>query len=179
LRPNGVCSRKAAADKMGHTRHDTMRKIDDLLDEYGASHVNVVNKAIHWICVPPIVWAAVALLWSIPFPWKIGSGIVPLNWAVIFLLAAQVYYFRLSRRLGMGLMLYNLVMLWLTAEIEKHAPWALWQVALAVFVPAWIGQFIGHMIEGKRPSFFKDLQFLLIGPAWLMTFVYRKVNLEY
>ena len=42
-----------------------------------------------------------------------------------------------------------------------------------VFVLAWIGQFIGHLIEGKRPSFFKDLQFLLIGPAWLMAFVYR------
>jgi uncharacterized membrane protein YGL010W len=153
-----------------------MRKIDQLLNEYGESHENRLNKLIHWICVPVIVWTVVALIWSIPFPWKIGSGIVPVNWAVIALVLTQVYYFSLSRRLGMGLLLYNLAMLWLTAVIEQASPWPLWQVALAVFVLAWIGQFIGHIFEGKRPSFFKDVQFLLIGPAWLMSFVYRKIG---
>jgi uncharacterized membrane protein YGL010W len=156
-----------------------MRKIDLLLNEYGESHENRLNKLIHWICVPVIVWTVVALIWSIPFPWKIGSGIVPVNWAVVALVLAQVYYFSLSRRLGMGLLLYNLAMLWLTAVIEQASPWPLWQVALAVFVLAWIGQFIGHIFEGKRPSFFKDVQFLLIGPAWLMSFVYRKIGYEY
>ena len=67
-----------------------MRKIDSLLNEYGDSHRNRLNKLIHWICVPPIVWTVVALLWSIPFPWRIGSGIVPLNWAVIALLFGGV-----------------------------------------------------------------------------------------
>jgi uncharacterized membrane protein YGL010W len=156
-----------------------MRKIDLLLNEYGESHENRLNKLIHWICVPVIVWTVVALIWSIPFPWKIGSGIIPVNWAVIALVLAQVYYFSLSRRLGMGLLLYNLAMLWLTAVIEQASPWPLWQVALAVFVLAWIGQFIGHVFEGKRPSFFKDVQFLLIGPAWLMSFVYRKIGYPY
>ena len=94
-----------------------MQTIESLLDEYGESHVNRANKIIHWICVPVIVWTVVALLWSIPFPLDIGSGIVPLNWAVVALILAQIYYFRLSRRLGMGLMLYNLLMLWLTAII--------------------------------------------------------------
>ncbi len=156
-----------------------MRKIDLLLDEYGESHENRLNKLIHWICVPVIVWTVVALIWSIPFPWKFGSGIVPVNWAVIALVLAQVYYFSLSRRLGMGLLLYNLAMLWLTATIEQASPWPLWQVALAVFVLAWIGQFIGHIFEGKRPSFFKDVQFLLIGPAWLMSFVFKKIGYPY
>jgi uncharacterized membrane protein YGL010W len=156
-----------------------MSQLESLLDEYGESHRNRVNKALHWVCVPLIVWAVIALLWSLPFPWKIGSGIVPLNWAVTALLAAQVYYFALSRRLGSGLMLCNLLLLWLTAVLEDLSPWPLWQVALPVFVLAWIGQFIGHMAEGKRPSFFKDLQFLLIGPAWLLAFLYRRFGLAY
>ena len=156
-----------------------MRTIDVLLDEYGDSHQNVTNKIIHWICVPVIVWTVVALLWSIPFPFEVGSGIVPLNWAVVALVLAQIYYFRLSRRLGLGLLLYNLLMLWITSMVEQASPWPLWLVAAAVFVLAWIGQFIGHVFEGKRPSFFKDLQFLLIGPAWLMSFVYRKLGYRY
>ena len=103
-----------------------MRAIDLLLDEYGESHRNPLNKLIHWICVPVIVWTVVALLWAIPFPFDVGSGIVPLNWAVVALVLAQIYYFRLSRQLGMGLLLYNLLMLWLTAGVEKWAPWPLW-----------------------------------------------------
>ena len=156
-----------------------MKTVNELLDEYGDSHENKTNKIIHWICVPVIVWTVVALLWSIPFPLDIGSGIVKLNWAVVALVLAQIYYFKLSRRLGMGLLLYNLAMLWLTAIIEQASPWPLWQVAVVVFVLAWIGQFIGHIYEGKRPSFFKDLQFLLIGPAWLLSWVYKRLGLEY
>ena len=156
-----------------------MRRIDALLAEYGESHQHPVNEAVHWICVPLIAWSVVALLWSLPFPWGIGSGIVPLNWAVVALALAQVYYFRLSRRLGMGLMLLSLSLLWLTAEVADHAPWPLWQVGIAVFLLAWVGQFVGPLVEGNGPSFFKDLQFLLVGPAWLLAFVYRRAGLPF
>ena len=46
-----------------------------------------------------------------------------------------------------------------------------------LFVLAWVGQFIGHKIEGKKPSFFEDLQFLLVGPVWLLRFVYERMGL--
>jgi len=52
-------------------------------------------------------------------------------------------------------------------------------VSLGIFVIAWIGQFIGHKIEGKKPSFLEDLQFLLIGPAWLLHFIYKKLGIVY
>lgn len=155
-----------------------MKRIDELLLKYGESHQNPVNKLIHWVCVPAIVWTVVALLWSIPFP-ELGLQLpVPLNWATLTLLAVQVYYFRLSLTLGAGLLAYNAAMIWLSFWVQNNVSWPLWQVALLVFVVAWIGQFIGHIIEGKRPSFFQDLQFLLIGPAWLMAFVFRAVGLK-
>ena len=156
-----------------------MRKIDQLLDEYGESHQNIFNKIIHWIAVPAIVWTIIALLWSIPFPFNVGIDLVPVNWASLFLLLAQIYWFRLSISLGLGLLLYNLLMIQLTVLVPQITSWPLWQLALIVFVAAWILQFIGHAIEGKRPSFFRDVQFLLIGPAWLMAFVYRTLGLRY
>ena len=156
-----------------------MSRLDELLDEYGQSHRNRVNKLIHWICVPVILWTVIALLWSIPFPLSVDTGGVPLNWATIVLLLAQIYYFSLSMKLGLGLLLYNVFMVQLTALVDETGAWPLWQIALALFVLAWIGQFIGHHIEGKKPSFFKDLQFLLIGPAWLMAHLYRAVGLSY
>jgi len=125
------------------------------------------------------VWTVIALLWAAPFPAGLQSELVPINWATIGILLAQVYYFRLSFRLGLGVLLFNMLLLWITSIVEQASPWPLWLVAGLVFVLAWIGQFIGHIIEGKRPSFFKDVQFLLIGPAWLMSWLYKRLGIEY
>ncbi len=97
---------------------------------------------------------------------------------MLALLLAQLYYFRLSWTLASGFFIYNLAMIALTLAIEASSPWPLWQVAVIVFVAAWILQFIGHAVEGKRPSFFKDVQFLMIGPAWLLSFIYRSIGLR-
>lgn len=154
-----------------------MQTIETLLDEYGESHRNPFNKLLHWIAVPVIVWTVVALLWSIPFPLDIQA--VPLNWATIALLLAQIYWFRLSLSLGLGLLLFNVIMIQLTVIVAQSAVYPLWQIALVIFILAWVLQFIGHAIERKRPSFFKDVQFLLIGPAWLMAFIYRFLGLKF
>ena len=156
-----------------------MRRIDSLLAEYGDSHQSPINKMIHWLAVPVIVWTVVALLWSIPFPFAVKLPGNPVNWATIVMLLAQLYWFRLSLNLGLGLLLYNVLMIKVTLLVEQDFPYPLWQLAVVVFIAAWILQFIGHAVEGKRPSFFKDLQFLLIGPAWLMAFVYRALGLKY
>jgi len=156
-----------------------MASIYPLLDEYGESHRNPANKLIHWICVPVIVWTVIALLWAAPFPAALQSDVIPINWATVALLLAQIYYFSLSARLATGVLVFNILLVWITSIIDQASPWPLWLVALVLFVVAWIGQFIGHVIEGKRPSFFKDVQFLLIGPAWLMSWVYKKLGIAY
>ncbi len=63
--------------------------------------------------------------------------------------------------------------------IQRHVSLPLWAVSLAAFAGAWVGQFVGHKIEGKKPSFLKDVQFLLIGPAWLLSFVFKKLGITY
>jgi uncharacterized membrane protein YGL010W len=98
-----------------------MRKIDSLLEEYGESHQNRSNKLIHWIAVPVIVWTVIALLWSLPFPFDSGLAAVPLNWATLALLLAQVYWFRLSLRLGLGLLLCNVFLVQFTANHRAAA----------------------------------------------------------
>lgn len=150
-----------------------MRSADEWFQDYGDSHRNPTNKLIHWICVPVIVWSVTALIWAIPSP------VEWLNWAVVMAVLAQIWYFALSPRLAIGLAAFLALCLAVCWAIEAHTTIPLWQLAVAVFVLAWIGQFIGHHIEGKKPSFFKDLQFLLVGPAWLMGFVYRRLGWGY
>lgn len=150
-----------------------MRSADSWLNEYGESHRHPTNKAIHWVCVPLILWSVTALIWSIPSPatW--------LNWAVLVAVLAMAWYIALSPKLSIGIGLFLLLCLGVNAWLESAFATPLWLIAVVVFVAAWIGQFIGHRIEGKKPSFFKDLQFLLVGPAWLMGFVYRKAGWSY
>jgi uncharacterized membrane protein YGL010W len=154
-----------------------MKSIDTWLSEYGESHQNETNKAIHWICVPTIFFSIVGLLYSIKLPVTMPSG-QPLNVAMIVLAVVVLYYLTLSRTLWVGMLLFGLFCVWLCAVIERFSPVPLWAVSLGLFVVAWIGQFYGHKIEGKKPSFFKDVQFLLIGPAWLMSFVYQRLGLK-
>ena len=157
-----------------------MKTIDDWLTLYGRDHQDPTNKLIHWICVPVILFTVLGLLISIPFPQVAGGWI---NAASIVFLLALVFYATLSIPIFLGMILVGILMLagnrYLQLELLPIIHLSLWQFSLIVFVIAWIFQFIGHKIEGQKPSFFEDLQFLLIGPAWLLHFVLKKLGIPY
>lgn len=156
-----------------------MRKIDKLLSEYGESHQNATNKAIHWICVPLIFFCVVGLIASIPSQILQDSWGSYFNWAVIAMILVLVYYLTLSFSLTVGMALFAFLCLYVARMISLSGIAPLWLVCLVVFILAWIGQFYGHNVEGKKPSFLKDIQFLLIGPAWLMHFIYKRIGIPY
>jgi uncharacterized membrane protein YGL010W len=141
-----------------------MRRVDELFARYGESHRNPANKALHWICVPLITWSLLAVGWAL-------SPIV----AIVLIALALVFYARLSLSIALGMLVVTALMVYPLTLIGAHVL----VVAVIVFVVAWIGQFIGHAIEGKRPSFLEDVKFLLVGPAWLLGFVYRALRIPY
>jgi uncharacterized membrane protein YGL010W len=155
-----------------------MRNVTAWLSEYGESHQNPTNKLLHWICVPPILLSALGFMRCIPVPQALSAYADWLNWASLFALAALLYYVVLSRTLALGLAVIFVLFLVLVQALAQ-LPWPLWLTSLVIFVVAWIGQFIGHAFEGRRPSFFKDLQFLLIGPLWLLAAAYRRLSVPY
>ena len=158
-----------------------MRRIDKLLNEYGESHQNQTNKSIHWICVPLIFFSVVGLIASIPagpVAAVTGDGLFA-NWAAVALVLVTIYYTTLSVALSVGMFLWALLCLYVANLITIADIAPLWLASLLIFAAGWIGQFYGHKIEGKKPSFLKDLQFLLIGPAWLMHFIYKRVGISY
>ncbi len=151
-------------------------RADRLFREYGSSHQNVVNKAIHWVAVPTIFMSVLGLLCAIPFP-SVG---LPVNWGVLTCFLAMLFYVNLSPRLAVGMGLFMWLSFRVLSAVESHG-YSTVRVSAIAFVVAWVFQFVGHshLFEGKKPSFFKDLFFLLVGPAWLMHFVYRKLGLSY
>lgn len=160
-----------------------MRSAQEWLDAYGESHQNPRNKLIHWICIPLIMWSLLGLIASISVPATLRElGGLGLDYAALFLILVTLYYARMSLSLAFGMILTSIAM-WLATgwlkTVSMSIEFTLWQSSLLIFVLAWIGQFIGHKIEGKKPSFFQDLQFLLIGPLWLLAALYRKLGVPY
>ncbi|MCX8149000.1 DUF962 domain-containing protein [Thermaurantimonas aggregans] len=151
-----------------------MKTADQWFDEYGQSHQNPTNKTIHWICVPLIFWSILGLFYAIPVP----ETMTWFNWSYVLILLSLIFYLRLSLNLFVGIALFTLICLSILRLLDSSGL-SIFYISITVFVLAWIGQFIGHKIEGKKPSFFKDLQFLLIGPAWLMHFLYKKWGISY
>jgi uncharacterized membrane protein YGL010W len=156
-----------------------MKTIHNWLDEYAVSHQNPTNKLIHWICVPSIMLSLLGLLWAIPVPGFIAAISPLLNWATVFVAFALGYYLMLSPKLAVGMLPVVVVMMVVNYAIWLQVGGWIWLVAVIIFFVAWVGQFWGHKIEGKKPSFLKDLQFLLIGPLWLLSFIYQRAGMSY
>jgi uncharacterized membrane protein YGL010W len=147
-----------------------MKTAKEYFDEYAISHQNETNQAIHYICVPLIFFSVIGLLMTIPtsFLENIFDLSNPLleNWAVVVGIFISFFYLRLGFWYFTEMLLVILICIianfWLGNFVN------LLYASIIIFVLAWIGQFYGHKVEGAKPSFLKDLEFLLIGPLWVI-----------
>jgi uncharacterized membrane protein YGL010W len=132
-----------------------MRQLDSYLSEYQESHQHPTNIKLHNVCVPLIMWSILVFLSSF------SMGPLP---ASILLLAVVIVFYSLIAKFRTIFFMTSLSAAMILSYYITPSPRA---VSISVFAVAWIGQFYGHKIEGKKPSFFKDLLFLLIGPVWV------------
>jgi uncharacterized membrane protein YGL010W len=143
----------------------TPRPIDVLLARYGESHRNPVNELIHIVCIPAIVFSLLGILWAL------HPAV-----ALLVVAAALAYYVTLSRTFALGIGVMAGAMLLVLAMLPDGT---VLPTSIGVFVAAWLGQFVGHHIEGKKPSFFDDLRFLLIGPLFVLSILYRRIRVAW
>ena len=177
--------RQAQGRPKSNIKQSDRRPVDVYFDKYAESHQNPTNELIHWICVPLIVFSLFGLVWAIPFPQLgfLGDKAGYVNWASFLIAFSIYYYYRLSPVLSYAMLLIIMIFSACVVGLEKLHNlngWPpMWQVCLIIFIAAWIGQFVGHKIEGKKPSFFDDVKFLLIGPIWLLHFLFKKAGIRY
>jgi len=152
-----------------------MRSFQNWMDEYAQSHQHPTNQIIHKICVPLIMFSVIGLIWMIPTPSSINQ--IPfLNWATIFVLGCMLFYTSLNLIMSAGMLILTTMMILICQNLYEGG--ILLQVSILIFIISWIFQFYGHKLEGKKPSFLKDLAFLLIGPLWVLRFFYKKIGLN-
>lgn len=152
-----------------------MRTLHQWLDAYGESHQNPTNIAIHKVCVPLIMFCILGMLWH--SPWYAGpAGII--NPATTLIALCLVFYLTLSYKMFLGMLVESGLMLVVIKALTPLVQPSFMSFYLTLFVIAWIFQFVGHKIEGKKPSFFDDLVFLFIGPLWTLNFFFRRLNIS-
>jgi uncharacterized membrane protein YGL010W len=140
------------------------RKIDTLLAHYGTSHMNPTNEAIHFAAIPLIMLSIVGLMYAL-HPWV----------AFAFIAASLVYYARLSTVFLVAMVVWSTLLYALILMMGDKVL----QTSLLIFVGAWIAQFIGHNIEGKKPSFFEDIQYLWVGPLFVLSKLFVKIGIHW
>ena len=140
------------------------RRVDILLAHYGESHQNPRNELIHFIAIPLIMLSLVGMLFAL-HPYV----------AYAFVAASMVYYARLSAVFFASMALWSVVFL---GVVFAMGPLVL-PICIAIFVGAWILQFIGHKIEGKKPSFFEDIQYLWVGPLFVLSKLFARLGIRW
>ena len=158
-----------------------MKTINDLLNEYGQHHQNKKNIAIHEICVPLIMFSILGIFYSFSFPIWAKNVFELFSWSFLIVVFCFGYYFLKSFPIAITMLVISLLMLWIQdALLKSMGQQNLFILNAVIFAVAWIFQLIGHRIEGKKPSFMQDIQFLLIGPAWLIGNLFKRwhVNLD-
>ncbi len=140
------------------------RKVDQLLAHYGESHRDPRNEVIHFVAIPLIMLSLVGLLFA-AHPWA----------AYLFVGASMVYYARLSAVFLGAMALLSVVALALVHAMGS----SVLPLSAAIFVGAWIAQFVGHKLEGKKPSFFEDLQYLWVGPLFVLSKLFLKLGIRW
>lgn len=142
------------------------RKVDALLHHYGLSHVHPTNEVIHFVAIPAIMLSLTGLMFAL-HP----------ALALVFFGASMVYYARLSWRFTGCMLLVSSVLLAMVDALDARG--VLVPVSVLVFVVAWIFQFIGHRIEGKKPSFFEDIQYLWVGPLFVLSKLFLRLGVRW
>lgn len=149
---------------MATTAKTAPRKVDTLIAHYGSSHKNATNELIHFFAIPLIMLSIVGLMYAL-HPWV----------AFAFMGASMVYYARLSTVFLVAMLVWSILLYWLILQMGDKV----WQTSLIIFVGAWIAQFYGHHVEGKKPSFFEDIQYLWVGPLFVLSKLFEKMGIKW
>lgn len=155
-----------------------MKTIQQWFAEYSVSHQHPVNKKIHFVAVPLIYACVFGMMWHLPMPFA-GLAEQQITWPLVLAVPVLLFYFNLSKAIGIGMTIFTAFVVLFLRWFESEVEFSLTLSSAILFGVLWVLQFIGHAIEGKKPSFMKDLQFLLIGPAWILGFALNKIGIRY
>lgn len=155
-----------------------MNETDGWLHRYEETHSDLTNPAVYWAAVPMVVLGTVGLLWSLPIPDAFFEISPLMNWGTAFLMATAVYYFIISVSLAIGMLPFIIgvagINMWLDGS-----DFSLLRVSIGLLLAGIIGLWLGHRNQNSIRPVLDDLQFMMIGPAWLLSVLYKRIGIPF
>ena len=151
-----------------------MNETEDWLTRYEQTHTDLRYPAIYWAAVPMVVVGLTGLLWGLGVPTQFTKISPLLNWGSAFLMVTAIYYFIISLSLAIGLLPFLLglaaIQVWLTNSGLPAAG-----ISTGLLIAGTVGLTVGR--SGSARAVFQDLQLMMIGPAWLLSVLYRRFGI--
>ncbi len=148
------------------------------LERYEQNHKNLTWPYVYWAAVPMVVIGATGVLWNLPIPAEFHEISPLLNWGSAFLMATAVYYFIISLSLAIGLLPFivgvGAIQGWLVASDYSAT-----RVTAGLLIAGILGLAMGHRNKRMLLATLEDLQTIMIGPAWLLSVIYRRAGIPY
>lgn len=155
-----------------------MSDADSWLERYEKNHRDLTYPWIYWAAVPMVMVGAVGFLWNLSVPSQFEEISPLLNWGSAFLMVTTVYYFIISLSLAIGLLPFVLGIAFAEMWIVQ-SDYTPERVAAGLLSAGLIGIWLGHRNTSGFRAMIEDLQLIMIGPAWLLSIVYRRVGIPY
>ena len=139
---------------------------------YSAYHKNPVNKIIHGITIPLIVWTIFVFLSYTTFYTYDDSTFgkwFGFNFNIVLLILYLGFYIMLDLIAGLVMIPISISLYLLANGFRFFVPYA-YVYTIVLFVIAWILQFAGHKFwEGNRPALFDSFkQAFLMAPLFVL-----------
>jgi uncharacterized membrane protein YGL010W len=148
--------------------------IDNWLARYEQSHQSLRNPVVYWASIPMVVLGLTGLLWTLPVPVEFQEISPLLNWGSAFLMVTAIYYFIISLSLAIGLLPFLLglasIQMWLTTS-----GFSALAISVGLLVAGTVGLALGR--GGALGPLVQDLQLIMIGPAWLLSVLFRRFGI--
>ena len=151
-----------------------MTDIDNWLIEYEKSHVTNHNPLAYWMAIPMIIVGFSGLLWSLPIPAEFKNISSLLNWGSAFLMVTTIYYFIISLSLAIGLLPFLLGLSAIQISLVNTGLPAL-EISIGLLTVGIVGLAISR--QGSAAAIAQDLQLVMIGPAWLLSILYKRFEI--
>lgn len=153
-----------------------MSETEEWLTRYGNSHAEIALPLVYWVAVPLLVLGTVGLLWTLPVPDRFYAISPLVNWGSLFLMVATVYYFIISVPLAIGMLPFVMGIASFQIWIEA-SPYPPAQLATGFLLAGILGLLLVRRGERVLARVLQDLQLMMIGPAWLLSVLYRRMGI--
>jgi len=144
--------------------------------EFGLRYESARNPGIYWMSLLVLLIGVTGLLWALPVPEAFERISPLLNFGSAFLMAALVYYFVMSMSLGFGMVPFVLGIAAIETWIEGQ-PISQSYVASVLIGAGVSGLCFGHYAAGGLRAVGRDVQLIMIAPAWLLAQLYRRLGI--